>query len=57
LVNGKPVDVGLLTADCNGLCKLKTIPEAQAFAITLENKGGSATPHLDQLYVMGEIAG
>jgi anti-sigma-K factor RskA len=57
LVNGKPVDVGLLTADCNGLCKLKTIPEAQAFAITLENKGGSATPHLDQLYVMGKIAG
>lgn len=57
LVNGKPVDAGLLTADCNGLCKLKTIPEAQAFAITLENKGGSPAPHLDQLYVMGKIAG
>lgn len=57
LVNGKPIDAGLLGADCNGLCKLKTIPDAQAFAITLENKGGSPAPHLDQLYVFGKISG
>ena len=57
LVNGKPVDAGLLSADCGGLCKLKTIPDAQAFAITLENKGGSPAPHLDQLYVLGKISG
>ncbi|RTL55656.1 MAG: anti-sigma factor [Sphingobacteriales bacterium] len=57
LVNGKPVDAGLLSADCNGLCKLKNVPDAQAFAITLENKGGSPAPHLDQLYVFGKISG
>jgi len=55
LVDGKPVDAGLLEVDCNGLCKLKNIPRAQAFAITLENKGGSPTPHLDQLFVMGKV--
>jgi anti-sigma-K factor RskA len=55
LVDGKPVNAGLLE-DCNGVCKLKNIPKAQAFAITLEDKGGSATPHLDQLYVIGNVS-
>lgn len=54
LVDGKPVDAGMISA-CNGLCKMKNIPKAQAFAITLENKGGSPAPHLDQLYVMGKV--
>jgi hypothetical protein len=54
LVDGKPVDAGLLE-DCNGLCKLKNIQKAQAFAITLEVKGGSPTPHLEQLYVLGKV--
>lgn len=27
----------------------------QAFAITLENKGGSPTPNLNQLYVIGNL--
>jgi anti-sigma-K factor RskA len=27
----------------------------QAFAITLEKKGGSPTPNLDQLYVIGNL--
>ncbi len=54
IVDGKPVDAGLLE-DCNGLCKLKNIPVAQAFAITLEKKGGSATPTLTQMYVLGKV--
>jgi len=54
IVDGKPVDAGLLE-DCNGLCKLKNIPAAQAFAITLEKKGGSATPTLTQMYVLGKV--
>ena len=54
IVDGKPVDAGLLE-DCNGLCKLKNIPAAQAFAITLEKKGGSATPTLTQIYVLGKV--
>ncbi len=54
LVDGKPVDAGMLT-DCNGICKLKVIEKAQAFAITLEKKGGSPTPNLNELYVMGNV--
>lgn len=54
LVNGKPVDAGLLD-NCQDLCQLKQVQEAQAFAITLEKTGGSPVPSLDQLYVMGNI--
>lgn len=56
IVDGKPVDAGLVE-DCNGLCKMKNIPKAQAFAITLEDKGGSPTPHLEALYVYGDVNG
>ena len=52
IVDGKPVDAGVL-GDCEGLCKMKNIPHAQAFAITLEKKGGSETPTLSDMYVMG----
>jgi anti-sigma-K factor RskA len=56
IVDGKPVDAGMLESDCNGgLCKLKNIQKAQAFAITLEKKGGSPTPNLEQLHVIGNI--
>ncbi|MFL9482063.1 anti-sigma factor domain-containing protein [Chitinophagaceae bacterium LWZ2-11] len=55
IVDGKPVDAGLLSKDCNGLCKLKNIPKAQAFAITLEKAGGVQQPTLSELYVMGKV--
>lgn len=54
LVDGKPVDAGVLQ-DCTNICAAKSISEAQAFAITLENEGGSPTPNLEQLYVLGKI--
>lgn len=56
LVDGKPVDAGLIE-DCNGVCRLKNIPNAQSFAITLEKKGGSPSPDLSQLYVLGNVNG
>ncbi len=55
LVNGKPVDAGMIDQECTGACKMKNIPVAQAFAITLEKAGGSPTPHLNELRVMGNI--
>lgn len=56
LVDGRPVDAGVFDVnDPYGLVKLKNIPRAQGFAITLENKGGSATPHLEAMYVMGTV--
>lgn len=54
LVNGKPVDAGLLN-NCEDLCLLKPVQEAQAFAITLEKAGGSPVPSLHQLFVMGNV--
>ncbi len=55
LVDGVPVDAGVI-GDCATLCKLKNIPAAQAFAITLEKKGGSPTPTLDRMYVLGKVS-
>ena len=54
MVDGKPVDAGMIS-DCAGLCKLKNIPRAEAFAITLETMGGSSTPNMDQLFVLGKV--
>lgn len=55
MVDGKPVDAGMLSTSCNSLCKMKKIAKAQAFAITLEKEGGSPTPDLKALYVIGNI--
>jgi len=54
LVDGKPVDAGVI-ANCNGICKMKNIPRAQAFAITLEKEGGSPSPTLTAMYVFGKV--
>jgi anti-sigma-K factor RskA len=54
LVDGSPVDAGILDVAAN-VCKMKTIPKAQGFAITLENAGGSPTPTMDAMYVMGKV--
>jgi len=36
--------------------KMKNIAKAQAFAITLEKKGGSLSPNLQALYVLGKVS-
>lgn len=54
LVDGKPVDAGVF-GGCNGLCKMKNIPRAQAFAVTLEKEGGSEAPTLAAMYVLGNV--
>ncbi len=56
IVDGKPVDAGIFNMkDADGLVKMKNIPHAQAFAITLEKKGGSSAPTLAAMYVMGKV--
>ncbi len=54
IVDGKPVDAGVIS-DCAGLCKMKNIPAASMFAITLEKSGGSETPTLSEMYVAGKV--
>ena len=57
IVDGKPVDAGVFdTLPENGvLQKMKDFDSAQAFAITLENRGGSPTPTMEAMYVIGNI--
>lgn len=54
IVDGQPVDGGLLDNVKQYAQKMATFPKADAFAITLENEGGSPTPTLDQMFVMGK---
>ncbi len=54
LVDGKPVDMGVFDLN-NKVQKMKSIATAQAFAITLEKKGGSPTPNLQALCVIGNV--
>lgn len=58
LVNGKPVDLGVFdvkTDSTHILLKMKEITGAQAFAVTLEKRGGSPSPTMDQMIVMGGV--
>jgi len=54
IVDGKPVDMGVFDVT-DSLQKMKPIEGAQAFAVTLEKKGGSPTPTLEEMYVVGNI--
>lgn len=59
LKDGKPIDAGVfdMAPIAGGDMHMMpvTIEDADAFAVTLEKKGGSPTPTLTQLYVMGKI--
>ncbi len=55
IADGKPVNAGMYTEEKDSKIALANIPKAQAFAITLEKKGGSPVPTMENMYVMGEI--
>lgn len=55
LIDGKPKDLGVFDAtDEKVILKMKNTQKAQAFAITIENKGGSPSPDLKRLQAMGK---
>lgn len=56
LVDGKPVDLGVFNAadDSTGLIEMKSIARAQAFAVTLEARGGVASPTMANLVLVGK---
>ncbi|MFY7964106.1 MAG: anti-sigma factor [Chitinophagaceae bacterium] len=54
LKDGKPIDLGVFNAD-GSIQNMKSVAGAQAFAVTLEVKGGSPTPHLEELYAITNI--
>ncbi|KQT23306.1 hypothetical protein ASG22_13085 [Chryseobacterium sp. Leaf405] len=53
IADGKPVSAGMYTEDKDSKVALSNIPNAQAFAITLEKQGGSPVPTMENMYVMG----
>jgi len=56
LHNGQPVDAGVFdVADSINLQKVKNIEAAQAFAVTLEKKGGVPSPTMDAMYLLGKL--
>jgi anti-sigma-K factor RskA len=57
IIGDKPVDAGVFDLeDGVSFIKLKTTPKADAFAITLENKGGSLSPTMSAMYVYGKVS-
>jgi anti-sigma-K factor RskA len=54
LKDGKPIDLGVFNTN-GSIQNMKSVAGAQAFAVTLEQKGGSPTPHLEELYAILNI--
>jgi anti-sigma-K factor RskA len=55
LIDGKPNDLGVFDATNDRLIlKMKDTKRAQAFAITIEKRGGSPSPTLEKMQAMGK---
>ncbi|PSR12176.1 MAG: hypothetical protein DA408_18105 [Bacteroidetes bacterium] len=59
IVDGVPVDMGVFEVVLNGtsLQEVPFIANPQAFAVTLEQRGGSPTPTLEEMVVVGNKVG
>jgi hypothetical protein len=57
LVAGKPVDLGVFDKDPDStdMKEMKPIASADAFAVTLEPRGGSVSPNMDEMMVIGKF--
>lgn len=57
LLNGQPIDMGVLTISEKPLqlYHMKNAQDAQAFAITIEPKGGSVNPTLEKMIAVGNL--
>lgn len=57
MVDGKPVDLGVFDSSTGstGMKKMKSVKDAQAFAVTLEPRGGNPNPTMDQMKAIGNI--
>ncbi|HJT72856.1 MAG TPA: anti-sigma factor [Chitinophaga sp.] len=55
LIDGKPKDLGVFdVSDQKFIIKMKNTQKADAFAITIEQKGGSPSPTLEKMQSMGK---
>lgn len=58
IVDGKPVDMGTFDGPASGtalagMLKMKTTGKAAAFAVTIEPRGGKASPSMETMQVLG----
>lgn len=57
IIDGKPVDAGVFDTDIAGLIRMKDIGKgATTFAVTIEPRGGKASPTLETMQVAGNIS-
>ncbi|MGE3802023.1 MAG: anti-sigma factor [Candidatus Kapaibacterium sp.] len=55
IADGDPVDAGVFDGNTLHLQELKDVTEAKTFAVTVEPKGGSKTPTLETMTVVGQL--
>lgn len=51
-----PVSAGVFDVKTGEMIRMTNAPDAAAFAVTLEPRGGSSQPTMDQMYVIGTVA-
>lgn len=56
IVDGQPVNAGMLEEKKLVAQKMHAFEKADAFAITLEKAGGSKTPTLQEMFVLGKVS-
>jgi anti-sigma-K factor RskA len=59
MVAGKPVDLGVFDVKADStdmLIKMKEISKAEAFAVTLEKRGGSVNPTMENMVVFAGVS-
>ncbi len=55
IIDGKPINAGLIDFGKGNLQKMENIKSAQTFAITIEKIGGSLQPTLSQMIAMANV--
>jgi anti-sigma-K factor RskA len=55
MVEGQPIDAGVFEMGIDaGMQKVKPVPNAELWAVTLEPAGGSGSPTMDQMYLISK---
>jgi hypothetical protein len=57
LIDGLPVDAGVFDVLPGEFQQMKSFGKADAFAVTIEPRGGSVNPTLEKLQVIGKVTG
>lgn len=55
IVDGQPVDLGMIDKNSNAIQAMKAVKNPAAFAITLEPLGGRPTPTMENMCVVGNV--